>query len=100
MFESEATLVGQIIPAGLTYTSHGDMEAAGMNSASGRETYKAIVTSLNVSDGAVGDRQYTTSVKAGLAQDVKREKEERDGNEHFRPVLYIVKRVTPRHRRC
>ena len=47
-----------------------------MNSASGRETYKAIVTSLNVSDGAVGDRQYTTSVKAGLAQDVKREKED------------------------
>ena len=31
---------------------------------------------------------------------VKREKEERDGNEHFRPVLYIVKRVTLRRRRC
>ena len=31
---------------------------------------------------------------------VKREKEERDGNEHFRPVLYIVKRVTPRRRQC
>ena len=31
---------------------------------------------------------------------VKREKEERDGNEHFRPVLYILKRVTPRRRQC
>lgn len=72
MFESEATLVGQIIPAGLTYTSHGDMLAAGMNSASGSEKYRATATSLNVGDGAVGDRQYTTSVKAGLAQDVDR----------------------------
>lgn len=76
MFESEATLVGQIIPAGLTYTSHGDMEAAGMNSASGSEKYSARVGSFNAGDGAVGIRQYTSSVKAGLAQDVKREKED------------------------
>lgn len=73
MFESEATLTGQIIPAGLTYQTHGDMDATGMIVASGNEKYTATVGSFNVGDGAVGNRQYTTSVKAGLAQDVKKE---------------------------
>ncbi|MBU5430208.1 type II secretion system GspH family protein [Kineothrix sp. MSJ-39] len=66
MFESEATLVNKIIPSGLTYEFHGDMDAAGS------EVYKADVSSFNVSDGAVGSRLYTTSVKGGIAQDVKR----------------------------
>lgn len=30
----------------------------------------------------------------------KKRKKRTDGNEHFRPVLYIVKRVTPRRRQC
>ncbi len=66
MFESEATLVNKIIPSGLTYEFHGDMDAAGS------EVYKANVSSFNISDGAVGSRLYTTSVKGGIAQDVKR----------------------------
>lgn len=71
MFESEASLVNQVLPAGLTYTTHGDMEAAGMNAASGNEKYVATVGSFDVSDGAVGNRQYAKSVVGGLTKELK-----------------------------
>ena len=67
MFESEVTLINKILPATTKgYTSHGDCND------DGTPHYAAEAASFDTEDGDASTRRYTTEVKAGIAQNMRK----------------------------